>query len=81
MRLIGKYQSCAVDHINDFIGHSVDLGFDAMRGHGRSVFPNRRMKDPVEFRTPRVATHVDLYIVRLKITCREIQRKHTQEGD
>lgn len=42
-----------------------------MRGHGRSVFPNRRMKDPVEFRPPRVATHVDLYIVRLKITCRE----------
>jgi hypothetical protein len=50
---------------------SVDLGFDAMRGHGRSVFPHRRMKNPVEFRPPRVAVHVDRYTVRLKIACRE----------
>ena len=50
---------------------SVDLGLDAMRGHGRSVFPHRRMKNPVEFRPPRVAAHVDRYTARLKIACRE----------
>jgi hypothetical protein len=38
---------------------------------GRSVFPHRRMKNPVEFRPPRVAAHVDLYTARLKIACRE----------
>jgi hypothetical protein len=46
---------------------SVDLGLDAVGGHGRSVFPHRRMKSPVEFRPPRVAVHVDRYTVRLKI--------------
>jgi len=50
---------------------AVDLGFDAMRGHCRSVFPHRRMKTPVEFRPRRVAAHVDRYTVRLKIAGRE----------
>src|ERR1700733_7712696 len=50
---------------------AVNLGFDAVRGHGRSVFSHRRMKHPVEFRPSGVATDVDLHIARLKIACRE----------
>ena len=50
---------------------AVDLSFDAMGGHGRSVFPHGRMKSPVEFRPPRVAAHMDRHPARLKIACRE----------
>ena len=50
---------------------AVDLSFDAVRGHGRSVCAHGRMKSPVELRSSRIAVHVDSDIACLKIASRE----------
>jgi hypothetical protein len=50
---------------------AVDLRFDAMGRHGRSVFARRSSKDPVEFRPRRLSIHVNRHAVRFKIARRE----------
>jgi hypothetical protein len=50
---------------------AVDLRFNAIGCHGRSVFAHCRPKDPPKFRPRRVSIHVNRHTVRLKIACRE----------
>src|SRR5580698_4824011 len=50
---------------------AVDLRFDAVGCHGRSIFAHRRPKDPAEFRPRRVSIHMNRRAARLKIACRE----------
>jgi hypothetical protein len=57
----------------------IELSLDAMRGHGRSVLPHRRMESPMEFRPPSIAIHKNLHTMRFKIAHREHSAQYLPE--